>query len=1198
MKGFRRSLGSVVSQMPPRTSVLCVAFLALLLSLGISTDPADAEATPLLNLTQTSGSVGSTLSATASGFTPGDVIQIAFSTASAASCVADASGSCTQTLTVPATPAGSYDVDATDASSGSQATAPFAVVPALSLTPSSGPEGTLVTGSVTGFEAGESVLVRDYVATPPFLDGNCTTDATGSCSVTFEVNWQYVRSQSVRAMGQTSGLIATASFVEGPLVPTLSLDPASGPSGSTVTAQLSSFSASDTVTVSIDGTIVGSCLTTGATGDCDATFAVPSLSLGNYDVSATDSSGATATADFIVVATTTAVTLSAPAGQAGSAVTATAVGFLPGESIDMSFDSSPVGSCTANPNGSCSVALTIPSESTGTYPVSASGTTSGLGATVTFVETGPLSLSLTPNSGSDGALFEAAAAGFEPGEGVTITSGPLTSASCSADAEGACSALIYAPSYVSPGPVVVTAVGSQSELEATATFVLTPTIGATPGIGQAGSQVTLSGAGFDPFETVEFSFDGTAVGSCVTDATGGCPNYVVMTVPPLPAGSYSVTAVDTSGFNATGVIRVVPSISLSSSTGPDGSPLTATPSGFEPGETVTLSYDSLGVASCITASDGACSITFVVPRNGSGNNTLTATGTTSGLEATATFLSAPTLTLSSTSGPPGTSIAATAEGFTPNDEIEIFFSNGNSVLGSCTTDSSGNCSTDVVVPEVSPGGEYYFSADNSSFSEGAHAPFDVVDTPSVPTVSNLPAGAVYGAGFVAAVSTNGDGSTSVTSSTPSVCSVTSGLDVSYVGVGTCTLTAQVSAGTNYCAASGSAQSFSVSPASYTVKVAGTQTYGSSSPSFAADPSSGPTGPFSGSLSCTTVDDGTAITSNLAADGAYSIDSSSCSGLSLTGSDATNYSLAYTGSTFSVAQATPSVPTVSNLPTGAVYGASFVAGVSTNGDGSTSVSSSTPSMCSVTSGLDVSYLGVGTCTLTAQVSAGTNYSAASGGTQSFSIGEDGTGVLVTASPSPAQSGEAVTFSAAITAASNGSGTPTGTPTWTISPQQGSALTCSFTSTQISGTTLESTCEVAAGTLTAESGPYTAYVAYPGDENFTGSSGNVGDTVVQSEVQLKLIGTISGGVGTFTAKVKPLAPGEGVPTGSVTFTIKSKTGTKFSCKSGNTVALSGTTPAKAECTVSSGLSASGIPYTVTVAYSGDGNFVEAKTKSLIS
>lgn len=86
-----------------------------------------------------------------------------------------------------------------------------------------------------------------------------------------------------------------------------------------------------------------------------------------------------------------------------------------------------------------------------------------------------------------------------------------------------------------------------------------------------------------------------------------------------------------------------------------------------------------------------------------------------------------------------------------------------------------------------------------------------------------------------------------------------------------------------------------------VVVTGSQTYGSSSPSFTTATSAPPGDSFSGTLSCSTVNGGTAIAPTLAADGSYTIDGSSCSGLSLTGPTASDYAITYTGSTFAVNQ---------------------------------------------------------------------------------------------------------------------------------------------------------------------------------------------------------------------------------------------------------------------------------------------------------
>ena len=86
---------------------------------------------------------------------------------------------------------------------------------------------------------------------------------------------------------------------------------------------------------------------------------------------------------------------------------------------------------------------------------------------------------------------------------------------------------------------------------------------------------------------------------------------------------------------------------------------------------------------------------------------------------------------------------------------------------------------------------------------------------NTPTITTIPSPANEIFGFTAILGTTGDGTQSVTSSTPKVCSVASnGLTVTFVGFGTCTLTPSVTQGPNHFGASGSAQSFPVQEASH------------------------------------------------------------------------------------------------------------------------------------------------------------------------------------------------------------------------------------------------------------------------------------------------------------------------------------------------------------------------------------------------
>jgi hypothetical protein len=80
------------------------------------------------------------------------------------------------------------------------------------------------------------------------------------------------------------------------------------------------------------------------------------------------------------------------------------------------------------------------------------------------------------------------------------------------------------------------------------------------------------------------------------------------------------------------------------------------------------------------------------------------------------------------------------------------------------------------------------------------------------SINNIPSNATVPGTFTPVYAYIGDGTTSVTSNTSSTCTVSSNT-VSYIGGGTCTLVAHATAGTNYLAANGSPQSFTIAGSS-------------------------------------------------------------------------------------------------------------------------------------------------------------------------------------------------------------------------------------------------------------------------------------------------------------------------------------------------------------------------------------------------
>ena len=324
-----------------------------------------------------------------------------------------------------------------------------------------------------------------------------------------------------------------------------------------------------------------------------------------------------------------------------------------------------------------------------------------------------------------------------------------------------------------------------------------------------------------------------------------------------------------------------------------------------------------------------------------------------------------------------------------------------------------NLNPDGTVPNSDPtsnldAGTYSYDATYNSdgtndAAPGVCASFAIAQaTPSpTPSIANIPSSPTWssGGGFTASLNaTDSDGVQSVTSSSTSVCTA-SGLVVTYVTAGQCTLTAQTATSTDYAAASGTEQSFTIAQATP-----------SPTPSIANIPSS-PTWSSGGGF--------TAVLNATDSDGVQSVASSTtavctASGLvvtyvtagqcTLTAQTAasTNYAGASgTQQSFTIARATPMpAPSIANIPSSPIWtSGGFTATLNaTDSDGVQWVTSSTTGVCTA-SGLAVTYVSAGICTLTAQTAQDTDYAAASGAQQTFSIGPaTPTGPTITNIPS--------------------------------------------------------------------------------------------------------------------------------------------------------------------------------------------------------
>ncbi|GAA2743398.1 hypothetical protein GCM10009868_16960 [Terrabacter aerolatus] len=266
--------------------------------------------------------------------------------------------------------------------------------------------------------------------------------------------------------------------------------------------------------------------------------------------------------------------------------------------------------------------------------------------------------------------------------------------------------------------------------------------------------------------------------------------------------------------------------------------------------------------------------------------------------------------------------------------------------------------------------------------------------------------------------------------------------------------------------------------------------------------------------------------------------------------------------------TATVTAGNGTPTGTV--------VFRDGGSAISCSGGTQTLGSGTATCSTTWSSAGTRSLTAAYAGSAPYAASSSSVVGQVVNAASTTTRVASSTSPSVVGQSVTYTATVSAPAPGGGVPSGTVTFR---DGGSTITCAGGATQTlsSGT---ATCVVASGSA----GTHSITAVYAGSTNHIASTSSATSQVVNPASTTTSLTSSAGSVTPgqsliLTATVVAVAPGGGVPTGSVTF----KDGaTTLSCASGTqTLDASGV----ATCTTSFATTGS---RTITATYAGSSNY----------
>jgi len=657
-----------------------------------------------IDLERSSGSPGTTLKVSGSGFGPREIIKIIVGdglTEIVAS--SNSQGAWTANLTIPAAPGGGLTIRASGATGQPQETE-FNVTPTVSLSKATGAPGSLVTIDGQGFSANQKGIPIKFgtavLASP-------SANSQGSWTSALTVPPSPAGTIFIEVSGVTPPLDVPFT-----VTPTISLGATLGKPGTSVSVTGSGFGANENgISVILDQTPVAEGISANAEGFWSVSFLLPSLPMGSYRILSSGSRTSGSSVPEVTLTVGADLNLERSSGPPGTTLSVSGSGFRARENITVTIGQGLTETnVVSNSEGAWTTKISIPPAPAGPVVIRASGT-SGQQMEADFNVTPAVALSQP--IGSSGSLLTIEGDGFTADTDISISFGPGVVATPSADADGSWTASFTLPATPA-GTYTIAVSGSGGELKVP--FLLTPAIVLSGTQVDPGASMKVAGSGFGANENgITVTLDRTPVATGISADNRGSWTASFL-VPPSPAASYAIGAsgpLTSSTDVRAEVISIVPGLKIDPARGEPGSVATVTGRGFSAKQRdIVISYDGTAVATVLTSDAlGSFTTSFVVPLSASGLHFIGHSGTiavaTGGSETT--FQVTPSISLDESDGPPGYSVTIIGSGFAANDTTITISYDNKVVLSKVSVDALGSFNATLPVPP-SPAGLHLFEA--------------------------------------------------------------------------------------------------------------------------------------------------------------------------------------------------------------------------------------------------------------------------------------------------------------------------------------------------------------------------------------------------------------------------------------------------------------------------------------------------------
>ncbi len=352
---------------------------------------------PKMTASPTAGAVGDTITVSGTGYGPSQAVTVYFDGVSVATSTTSSVGTVASIqFTVPQSTRGNHSITMTDAY-GYTYTVTFATSQKATITPTTGPGGTKVTVSGTGFTANSAITITfDDVAT-----NAPATNASGTGSfgpVTFDIPASSAGSHTIKVSDGTN--VDTKTFA---VTSTATITPTSGFVGSKFTVNATGFLANASISINFGDTLAKT-VTSAANGSFSVSVDVPAKPAGTYQVRITDGTN-TITVNYAITTTVSInpVTSAGAPGSVGQQITVSGVGFISGRTVTVTYDGQSVATGTVGADNTFSVTFSVPASKAGSHSITVSDGLNSL--PLTFVMEGnapPIPALLKPDNGGRG----------------------------------------------------------------------------------------------------------------------------------------------------------------------------------------------------------------------------------------------------------------------------------------------------------------------------------------------------------------------------------------------------------------------------------------------------------------------------------------------------------------------------------------------------------------------------------------------------------------------------------------------------------------------------------------------------------------------------------------------------------------------------------------------------------------------------